>query len=66
MVLVLGHIGVNMHTFATPPPPYLRFKTTQFTVKITSNQLPLSGQMGGKHPHLRHSAATNAETMWRR
>lgn len=63
VVLVLGHIGVNVHTF---PSCFLPFKTTQFAVKITRNQLPLSGQMDGKHLHLRHCAATNAETMWLR
>lgn len=48
----------------TLSPPCLRFKTTQFYSENYAQSTPLSGQMGDKHLHLRHCAATNAETMW--
>lgn len=45
-------------------PPCFRFKTTLFYSENYAQSSPLSGQMGGKHLHLRHCAAANAETMW--
>lgn len=48
----------------TLSPPCFRFKTTLFYSGNYAQSTPLSGQMGGKHMHLRHCSAANAETMW--
>lgn len=66
MALALGHTGgeEGVGGCARSRPRVFVSKQHYFTVEITRNQPPLSGQMGGKHMHLRHCSAANAETMW--